>query len=169
MTEAAQSTAALQTFINSIIALAEIESFCRTSDSRLNIIPFERKQGGLALFVLNGTRRLVTADIIFPSEVQIADLGLSLSEKDEGLGLPDPNTPFEERQETPLAVANRFSLEVPPFGIISFMIEGSSYTEMKERQLAALLAEKTRENATSAANTELPGFASSEGIEDLWN
>jgi hypothetical protein len=169
LSSASEVTSALQTFINSIVAISEIESFCRLSDSRLSVIPFEQKTGGLALFVLNGTRRRVTADIMFPVRVHLADLGLALSANDGGLGLP----PYKDTSKVPVTAdevaANRFSLDVPPYGILSFSIEGTNYTEMKEKQLASLTSENTRANVLSAAGSELPGFSTHEGIEELWN
>jgi hypothetical protein len=163
-----ESMTALQTFINSIVAISEIESFCRLSDSRLTVIPFERKKGGLALFILNGTRRQVAADIMFPTEVRLGDLGLTLSGNDGGLGLPNP-TASQDLLEDEVTIANRFSLDVPPFGILSFTIEGTSYTEKRERQLASLTSESTRENVLTAAHSELPGYNATEGLEELWN
>ncbi len=166
---ASEAMNALQTFINSIVAVSEIESFCRLSDSRLTVIPFERKQGGLALFILNGTRRQVVADIMFPTQVQIADLGITLSGNDGGLGLPDLSASNRSQKEAEVAIANRFSLDVPPYGILSFTIEGTSYAEMREKQLAALTSESTRANVQTAALSELPGFNASEDLEELWN
>ncbi|MEO5970505.1 MAG: hypothetical protein ABIQ95_11310 [Bdellovibrionia bacterium] len=168
-TVSSEAATSLQTFINSIVAVSEIESFCRLSDSRLTVVPFERKQGGLALFVLNGTRRKVAADIIFPTEVQIADLGGILSGNDKGLGMPDESSSNKNAAADKVAVANRFSLDVPPHGILSFTIEGTSYAEMRERKLAALISGSTRENVLTAASSELPGFSANEGLEELWN
>ena len=183
---ASEAATALQTFINSIVAISEIESFCRLSDSRLMVIPFERKQGDLALFVLNGSRRPVAADILFPTQVQINDLGGTLSGNDGGRGLPGPGGASKSAAGKPLAqraartsgltstdeeraIANRFSLEVPAYGILSFTIAGTSYAEMRERKLASLTSESTRANVLSAASSELPGFSASEGLDELWN
>lgn len=148
-----------QSFLNAVLSISEIESFCRLSDSRVSYIPLEKKKEGYALFVMNSTRKAVTADIIFNSDVQIHDLGEILSEK-------SLEKSEAENKPTP---ANRFTLEVPPFGVLPLSIEGLNWVELRERQLAALEAEKTRENAQKAAESELPGLDLGESLEELWS
>ena len=154
-----EPASSLQTFLASILSLAEVESYCRLGDSRLTYIPLERKQeGGMAVFVLNSTRRQINADIIFPNEVQISDLGTIFLG-----GAPDLDQPSEESQ------SNRFSLDVPPFGILPLNVEGLNLEETRERHAAALLATETRENAMHAAISELPGFDPSESLGEMWS
>jgi hypothetical protein len=147
-----------QSFLNAVLMIAEIENYCRMSDSRLTVIPFERKDHSLAVFVLNGTRRTVNADLIFPVNVQVGDLGVVLSEKQEVI----------RADVEPMAQANRFSLEVPPFGVLPLSVHGLKLTELREKQLAAQTAKNTRDNVQSAAASELPGV-NEEGIDGVWN
>jgi hypothetical protein len=147
-----------QGFLSAVLSIAEVDTFCRLSDSRLTVIPFERKNNGLAVFVLNGTRRTVTADLMFPTQVQVADLGVTLSENESSQTPPAPS-----------ARANRFSMEVPQFGVLPLTVEGIDLIEAREKQLAALASQETQENAFQAAASELPGFDSNDTIEELWS
>jgi hypothetical protein len=170
-----ESLSSWQSFLSAILSISEVENYCRLSDSRLSVIPFETRKDGLAVFVLNGTRRPVNADLIFQSTVQIGDLGHALS---RGV---DTETFLraEENQnkdaatieviEHQTALTNRFALEVPPFGVLPISVEGLNLAEVREKQLAALLSEETKESPLKAAHTELPGFNVDENFEGLWN
>lgn len=148
-----------QNFLNAVLSVADVETVCRLSDSRLTSIWFERKCGGHALFVLNGTHRSVSADIIFPMDVQVEDFGVALNQ-----GVPQPAG--SARSDKPsVSSANRFSLDVPPMGILPMIVSGLDFTQLRERQIAAQLAPETIEGAFSSAATELPGFNG----EDLWS
>ncbi len=148
----------LQTFVTAILSISEVESYCRLGDKSLSVIPLERKNGGVAIFVFNASQRTVTADIMFASDVLISDLGALLSG-----GELDPESGVDGGR------SNRYSLEVPPFGILPLHVEGINFVELKERQIAALSSEQTRENAGAAALAELPGFSLTEGFGELWN
>ncbi len=151
---------AWQSFLASILSIAEIECFCKMSDSRLSIIPFERKADGLAVFVLNGTRRKVTADLIFPSDVQITDLGTVFS----GAVAHSLHTHTEKPEP-----ANRFTLDVPAFGILPMVVESSHIGESRERQVAVLASEMTRDNVMTSAASVLTGFSAEGSLEEVWN
>lgn len=147
-----------QGFLTAVLSIAEVDTFCRISDSRLTVIPFERKNNGLAVFILNGTRRSVAADLMFPTQVQVADLGVTLSENETHTIPP-----------APVACANRFTMEVPQFGVLPLTVDGIDLVEARERQLAALTSEETQANVFHSAASELPGFDQEETIEELWN
>lgn len=149
---------ALQTFVTSAVSVAEVESYCHTTDNRLSVIPLERKKGGVAIFVFNDTQTAITADVVFPSEVQISDLGMMLSGGDL-----DPDHGTEKSRST------RFSLEVPPYGILPLHVEGLNLSDSRERQIAALAASAMKENLAKATLSELPGYNSTEGLSELWN
>lgn len=155
-----ESLSAWQTFINGILAVGEIQSICRTSDNRLKVVCFEIQKEGLAVFVMNSSRRAVQADIIFPAEVRIADLGGMLSQQS---GIP-PNL-----QETDSATSHRFSLNVPSLGVLPLKVEGLDLAGLREKQLAAMNARETEENAFTAALSELPGLGSEGNIEEIWS
>ena len=151
--------ASYQGFLNAVLAVAEIENDCRLSDSRLSMIAFESNQNNLALFILNGTSRQISANIIFSKEVRIADLGAALSRGDtRGSGA-----------EHPTILTQRFPLDVPPFGVLPLSIEGLSLVEQQERHLAAQISDETERNASMAATSELPGFNPDANLEELWN
>ncbi|MGZ3697574.1 MAG: hypothetical protein ACXVCH_05730 [Bdellovibrionota bacterium] len=150
---------AWQAFVAAVLSVADIENYCRLSDGRLAVIPLQKRGEGLAAFVLNGTRRQVTADILFSTKVQVSDLAVALtaapaSVLDQG-SLPAPST--------------RFSLEVPPFGILPLAVDGISVHEHREKHAAALTADATRDNALAAAASELPGFSAEGGVEEVWS
>jgi len=98
-------------FVGSMLALAEVEGHCRMSDSRLNVIPLEKPDAQLGVFILNETRRHVAADIIFPNAVAVSDFAGWFS-ADAAVGAA----------ETDPVVANRFSLEAAPCGVLSLAV-----------------------------------------------
>ena len=69
---AGEALSSWQTFLTAMLSVAEVQGYCRLSDSRLSVIPLEKKGQGLGLFVLNSTRRPVAADIIFQEEVSVS-------------------------------------------------------------------------------------------------
>jgi len=143
-----------QTFLTAVLSVAEVQGYCRLSDSRLTVIPLEKRGGGLGLFIMNGSSRQVTADIIFPSEVGVSDLAVSLSTDSDRMS----QFQFQKQGGDGQIPANRFALEVPPCGILPLAIDGASITEQQERSAALQSAEVTRSSANNAAMTELPGF-----------
>jgi len=159
-----EPAAAWQQFLTSILSLAEVESHCRLTDSRLLVVPFERKKEGLAVFVLNGTRRPVTADILFPTDVEIGDLGNALSK-----GNFDHEAVPKSSSSAPAEKDHRFSLEVPPLGVLPLAVDGLDLTEVQERKIAAQSYEVNQANAFTAAVSELPGFNPSQGFEEVWS
>ncbi len=147
-----------QNFLNTILSISEIETYCKLSNNGLFMIPFEKKRGDLAIFVLNGTKTHVPSDIIFSTPVQISDLGLAFLDGVSASGSEEKVLP-----------ANRFSLEVPPYGVLPLTVEGLHLSEHYEKQLAALSSEVTRQNALGAATSELTGLNLEEGCEGVWN
>lgn len=161
-----------QSFLNAVLSIAEVENYCRLSDGRLSMIPFELKGEEVGIVILNGNRRQITADLIFPNPVRIKDLGFSLANAQAAeplLELAGENRSTEQALEAEMPPLQKFSLEVPPFGILPLRVEGLTLTEVRERQLAAMNAEKTQEGALGAAMSELPGFDMDQSIEELWN
>lgn len=145
-----------QIFAESILSMAGVESQCSISDSRLKLMLLTKPSSDQALFIMNSSNRAVTADIIFTGEVTVSDLAGSFgSEKNQGA--------------TSTARANRFSLEVPPFGILPLSVEGLG-DEARERRAAALTSELMKKHSQEAAASELPGFnSSSSGMDSAWN
>ena len=149
---AGEALSSWQTFLTAVLSVAEVQGYCRLSDSRLSVIPLEKKGRGLGLFVLNGTRRPVSADILFQEDVTVSDLARALSSQ-HGPSAPNAARP---------APASRFSLDVPPCGILPLAVDGMEMHEARvraeERWLATQHADATRAGAHSAAVSELPGL-----------
>ncbi len=158
---------AWQTFLTAILSVAEVEGHCRMSDSRLTVIPLEKYDQGLGLFVLNGTRRPVSADIIFQGEVSVSDLAVSLAGATGATAKGSPPVMSKNRP----APASRFALDVPPCGILPLAVDGlelhGGRLTAAERLVAAETSGVTRASADKAALSELPGFDPS--AEGLWS
>ncbi|MCM2322446.1 MAG: hypothetical protein NDJ90_04210, partial [Oligoflexia bacterium] len=169
-----QALSAWQTFLTAMLSLADIEGYCKVSDSRLSVIPLEKRGRELGLFVMNGTRRQVSGDLVFSGKVTVSDLAVAVSAATPPPGpVPLPHQavrpPGANHSSLP---ANRFSLDVPPCGVLPLAVSGLTVVteEQRERLSAALLSQATQDNATLAATTELPGFdGANPAIEDLWN
>ncbi|MGE0615292.1 MAG: hypothetical protein AB7P04_06605 [Bacteriovoracia bacterium] len=153
----ADASQAWTVFFKSMLALAEIEPVCRLSDHRLATIPLSRKAGegrGTGLFVLNGSSRNVAADLIFSAPVLISDLAVILSAPLTQSGPPRSASAAGEP-------GDRFSLEVPPCGLLPLAVEGLVSREEERREAAAIAresGESERDVAVDAAMTELPGL-----------
>ena len=135
-------------------------------------IPLEKKGQGIGLFVLNGTRRQITGDIVFPSDVMVSDLAVNLSNNGAYTELPQMKVSRKaaESEMGPDNVpAARFALEVPPCGILPLAIDGLGFVEEQGIVAAALLSKQTRENAVESGLAELPGLDLNRTIEELWN
>src|SRR6185295_9897629 len=103
---------AWRTFLTAMLSLAEVQSYCRMSDDRLAVIPVMRKGDELGLFILNPTRKAISADIIFPCNVEVSDLAATLSASPSAAAAGAA------------PAANRFSLDVPPCGILPIGVRG---------------------------------------------
>jgi hypothetical protein len=161
---AGEALSSWQTFLTAVLSVSEVQGYCRMSDSRLTVIPLEKRDRGLGLFVMNSTRRPVAADIIFQEEVGVSDLAHALasshgSPPGKGRAKPTP--------------ASRFSLDVPPCGILPLAVDGIEMHEARirseERKLAVQTAQATREGAEKAALSELPGYDPKSSGEGVWN
>ena len=127
----------------------------------------ERREGGLGLFVLNGTGRSVSADLLFPVDVTVSDLASAIHSKQKAFESPlatleqalaEKRVPGAISLNDDRAQSQRFHLEVPPSGVLPIAVDGldQSVREADERRAAA----------HSVVTGELPGYAA-EG--DLWN
>ncbi len=150
---------AWQVFLNAILSIAEVESFCQLSDPRLKVIPLEVEGDRLATFILNSSRRSVTADMVYSKEVQVGDLGQALVSDSQN-----------EPEMDAVSPGHRFTLDVPPFGVLPLVVDGFNLSSQAERHVASRVASETREGAAKAALVELPGLdLQGEGMGDLWN
>lgn len=115
---ATQEAASLwQKFVSGILAIAGVERECKLSDSRLNAIPLKRRDGTLGIFVMNGSSRPVTADIVFSKEAEVSDLAVAVSAP-------------HQAQMSGMVPATRFSLEVPSCGVLPLAVSGLSGDEV---------------------------------------
>lgn len=108
MPEVAADAAAWHMFLTAVLSASDIEAYCTVGDQRINCIPLERRGQGVALFVMNGSRVQVSADLSFKAKVGIADFIASFAVQPSGQAVP----------------ASRFTLEVPAFGILPLAVEG---------------------------------------------
>jgi hypothetical protein len=147
----AETNAQWQSFINAVFAVANIQPYCKVSDSRLAVIPMEKRGGGLGLFLLNGTRRKVSGDVIFSQSVGVSDLSVALSATPAALA-NNPNS----------GSASRFTFEVPACGIFPLAVDGQHLNDQEERYMAAELEQNTSAQiAADSAKSELPGLENS--------
>ncbi len=144
-----ESLAAWQAFLTSILAVAGVQPLCNTSDGRLRTIALEKRDGGVGLFVMNGTGRAVAGDLFFPNQVSVSDLMV------------------REKRTERVAPANRFALEVPPRGVLPISVDGlsSQLKEVEERRAAYASSAVTEAAASAAATAELPGFQPGAGFD----
>ena len=142
-----ESMAQWSTFMSSVLSVANVQGYCRVSDSRLTAIPLERRGGGLGLFVLNGTRAKVGGDIVFQEPVRVSDLSVALSARPE--------------DATGTDCSPRFSLEVPACGIFPLAVDGQRFMDLEERFLAAEMQDTTAKTVLRAGQSELPGIEES--------
>lgn len=143
-------------FVSAVLSLAEVEPECQSSDSRVTLIQLERKDQSSGLFVLNGSHRPVTADVIFPVDVSVGDLALEVRRN-----LSD------SPEQAAVASARRFSLDVPACGILPLAIDRVGLGTLAEQKAADQLSRLGQENAATAAANELPGLGLDGGIS--WN
>jgi hypothetical protein len=142
-------------FFGAMLALAEIGEPCRATDARLDLIPLERRDQSVGLFVLNGTRGIVSGDILFSNSVTISDLTSQLKTGNQ----------LENSKDAPLA-SRRFSLDVPPCGVLPLAVDRVGLASLAENAIADQLGGLGAENAAAAAFGELPGL---EGGPSVWN
>ncbi|HTL12941.1 MAG TPA: hypothetical protein VL588_10660 [Bdellovibrionota bacterium] len=93
-----------------------IKATCRLSDGRLQGIALEAGTDARSagVFVLNGTPRTVSGDVLFGTAARVSDLAMSLSESQP---VPVAGTPA-----APSTLARRVSLEVPSCGVIPLRV-----------------------------------------------
>jgi len=147
-------------FITQVLALAEIETECQASDSRIELIPLERADGSTGLFVLNGSRQAVSVDLFFPIHVSISDLATVVERSAQTRGKP-------QGSDSVIEPAKRFALDVPPCGVLPLAVDRVGMSQKRDEQAAAdRLSALNRDNAMVAAANELPGL--NEGFAP-WN
>lgn len=126
-------SSAWKNFAGSLLSLSDVLRPCRVSDGRLTVVPMLRSIGhgnSVGLFVLNGTARPVTAEIIFGSPVMVSDLAVAMGSIQERV--PGSGSDW----------SSRFNLEVPPCGVLPLQIHGWA-DDARERRIAAGLQEST--------------------------
>jgi hypothetical protein len=139
-------------FVTQILALAEIETDCQASDSRIELITLERADRSSGLFVLNGSRQPVSVDLFFPVNVSIADLATVIERSAHMSGKP-------QRGDSAVEPAKRFTLDVPPCGVLPLAVERVGMAQTRAEQSAAdRLSDLNFDNAMVAAANELPGL-----------
>ncbi len=141
-----------QQFVSSVLSVAEIKKEVSVSDGRLSLITLDRRQGGIGLFIFNGSNRSVAGDILFSGEVRVSDLTQSLA--------------GQATNEEAAIPSSRFGLEVPPCGVLPIAVDGLGQ-EADERRAAALTSGLMKEHAFEAALGELPGLNSNDDMSQF--
>jgi hypothetical protein len=149
--EKAESAEVAAQFIHALLGLAEIKAPCTTSDSRLEVVGLERRGGGRGIFVLNPSSRAVEADVLFPNEVIVGDLGEQLKRSQEAL--------LSDSASNVSVASQRFHLAAPPCGVLPMEVLDSHWENELERRHAAREMESTRKLAFDAASVELEGLS----------
>lgn len=126
------------------------------SDSRVVALPLERRDRSVGLFVMNASLRQVGADILFSSNVAVSDLAVEVSATDQTAPVPE------------VKPARRFSLDVPPCGILPLSVDRVGVAvSHQEEAIADRIGALGAQNAIAAAVAELPGLDAEEG--GLWS
>ncbi len=112
----AETSQAWNAFMGSLLSLAGVQEPCQVSDGRLSVIPLARRNGSQGVFILNGTSRKVSADLLFSRPVRVGDLAVSISAEAHGAKV--------ESAGAKAPAANRFALEVPPCGVLPLEVDG---------------------------------------------
>jgi len=155
--EKAESSEVAHQFVQSLLGLGQIKTPCVTSDARLEVVGLERRGGGRGIFVLNPSSRPLEADLLFPNEVRVGDLGEQLSRQaDSG---------DSDGVSGDLVASQRFRLEAPSCGVLPMEVMDVQWENELERRQAARLMEMTEGAALMAAEAELSGFSDS----SVWN
>ncbi len=143
-------------FVLAMMSLSGVREACQVSDTRLKVIPLDKRGGGVGLFVFNRTARAISADLIFQSEIQVSDLSRLWNPQ---------SSQASETDENPVNLPDcRFGLEVPPCGILPLSVDGLG-SEMTERRVAMHTSELMKQHVSRAAEAELPGMSE----VDQWN
>ncbi|MEK6578408.1 MAG: hypothetical protein AABZ55_04210 [Bdellovibrionota bacterium] len=131
---------AWQKFVGAILAISQIKNVCAISDQRVSVISMRKKNSSIGLFVMNSSRRPVTADLIFPQEVSVSDLAQAFA------GAPVVESDFEVQAED-ASYSDKFSLQVPSFGILPLAVS----SRFEERiDLQPLTSKDSRATSTEA-------------------
>jgi hypothetical protein len=146
---------AWQSFMGSLVSLAGIQDRCQVSDGRLTAIPLARRNGTHGVFILNGTSRKVTADLLFGKAVRVGDLAVSISAEARGARL--------ESSGPKAAASHRFALEVPPCGVLPLEVDGlEDRLGAPEIPESGMSPESALLNERAMSGAELPGFDAGE-------
>jgi hypothetical protein len=156
--EKAESSETAAQFVHALLGLSEIKNPCTTSDARLEVVGLEKRGGGRGIFVLNPSVRPVEADVLFPNEVTVGDLGELLARREQVLAEGgDPVAATSSSQ--------RFHLAAPPCGVLPMEVLDSEWENELERRQAARVMDSTENAAVGAAATELSGWSGA----SVWN
>jgi hypothetical protein len=156
-------------FVSSLLAIAGVQPPVAVSDDRLKTLAFERREGGLGLFVLNSSARPVAAELFFPTRVLVSDLGSFLGasasvESGSGAWASAQRASVSAGAGAGAAKSGRVArvaLEVPGRGVFPIAVDGldASGRDVDERRQAQRTEHLIREAAFTGAVHELPGFA----------
>lgn len=158
---AGQSSTDWKRFVASMLSLAHATPEMGVSDPRIDLVclrrGLENGSGRAGLFVFNGSRSAIAAEIRFENEVSIADLSAVLSRA---------AAPSRDAVDEETADANRFELETPPCGVLPISVAGLGEAG-REKRVAGNLTGLTAKHAEEAASSELAGFQMGDDFSEI--
>lgn len=102
-----------ETFVQTMLGLADVRRTCQVIDPKLDRIELERgADHQAAVFVMNGSNASVQADLVFPRPAELRDL-VSVLRSERQLGGGERSA-----SPSPLPKNQRFTLEVPAYGVL---------------------------------------------------
>ncbi len=104
----------MKAFVAGVLNLAEIKPSCQVTDVRIDLIPAQRVEHGMGLFVLNGCTRAIQADLQFGEPVLVSDFGKIFTQ---------PGTV----EQPEIAPSTHFALDVPPRGVLPIAVFGTDF------------------------------------------
>jgi hypothetical protein len=161
-TAAARVASDWKQFVSSMLSLAHATPEMGVNDPRIDLVCLKRGletgSGRAGLFVFNGSRASVAAEIRFENEVTISDLSAVLSRH---------NGNEVGGAEDDAAESNRFELETPPCGVLPISVTGLGEAG-REKRIAGNLTGLTSKHAEEAAGSELAGFQMGDDFSSLF-
>lgn len=140
------STEDLTGFVAGVLNLADIKPSVQVTDVRIDLVPAQRVDYGMGLFVLNAHDSAVQADLQFGEAVLVSDFARLMA-----------NASGLERPE--IAPSTQFSLEVPPRGVLPIAVFGTEFGWEDET------AEAESESQVQDDSTD---SSSGARIEEVW-
>jgi hypothetical protein len=140
------STEELTGFVSGVLNLADIKPSVQVTDVRIDLVPAQRVDYGMGLFVLNAHDAAVQADLQFGEAVLVSDFARLMANA-SGLDRPE------------IAPSTQFSLEVPPRGVLPIAVFGTEFGWESETSEVSSDRDAQEQSSDSASGVR---------IEEVW-